>query len=92
MDDDRRLEEARCQRKFNVQTIAQGTTRPPEAVGRESRTSYGTDLFAHHGEQVTCGIDLFLGKMIERPTAAGPHYRVWPCCCTSARKGHEVSL
>ena len=22
--------------------------------------------------------------MIERPTAAGPHYRVWPCCCTSA--------
>ena len=79
MDDDRRLEEARCQREIErAADRSRAQHSHLRAIGRESRTSYGNDLFAHHGEKVTCGIDLFLGKMIERPTAAGPHYRVWP--------------
>ena len=48
-----------------------------KARGRESRTSYGFDLFQNYGELFSQGINLFLARKLIDPYSAGRHHQAW---------------
>lgn len=55
--------------------------------GRESKTSYGYDLFQNYGELATIGINNFLADRLADPYKAGPHFSIWEYLLHFAQAG-----